>query len=45
MKEKDRACLANSTFLYNMWKEQFPDVVIPKVKKVLTKFPGLEAMC
>ena len=44
MKEKDRACLANSTFLYNMWKEQFPDVVIPKVKKVLTKFPGLEAM-
>ena len=31
MKEKDRPCLAKSTFLYNMWKEKFPDVVIPKV--------------
>lgn len=30
MKEKKRPCLAKSTFLYSMWKEQFPDVVIPK---------------
>lgn len=30
MKEKKRPCLAKSTFLYSMWKEQFEDVVIPK---------------
>ena len=46
MKEKKRPCLAKSTFLYSMWKEQFLDVVIPKVRKQteFTKFPELGAV-
>lgn len=36
MTGKNRPFLAKSTFLYNMWKEQFPDVVIPKVCKIAT---------
>jgi len=34
MKEKKRPCLAKSTFLYSMWKNQSLDVVIPKVRKL-----------
>lgn len=45
MKEKKRPCPAKSTFLYSMWKEQFEDVVIPKVRKcLLLKFPELEVI-
>ena len=44
IREKHRPYLAKSTFLYSMWKEQFPDVVIPKVRKCFTKFPTLEAV-
>ena len=40
MKEKKRPCLAKSTFLYSMWKEQFPDVVIPGVRKC-SLIPGI----
>ena len=33
-RKANRPVLAMSTFLYNMWKVHFPDVVIPKVRKV-----------
>lgn len=45
MKEKKRPCLAKSTFLYSMWKEQFEVVVIPKVRKcLLLKFRNWKSL-
>ena len=32
MAKANRPIIARSTFLYSMWRTQFPDVVIPKVR-------------
>ena len=30
----DKPYIAQSTFLYNLWRKEFPDVIIPKASKV-----------